>query len=257
MRHAPVITLLSTLAACGAGPGAPAATQPAATAGTLTGLIRNANTGEPLATTRVAALREPDNALPTTPEDPRVATVERDLVHADLQTQSAADGVYALSLPIGTYRVIASFQGKQLELDHVAILGGRTRSLDISIDLTTTAPQVVDVRALGPAPPQRFRRARPSSHGVIEGTVTDVGTTERVPGAVVVATSPVTEHTLHTVSDEVGRFELEDLSPGMYTLSIYYHVVHRGNIEVRQSNIEVAAAETTVVEMVLDSRGPR
>jgi hypothetical protein len=244
-----------TFVGCGGGGATPAAhtgsgaTWGAATSrgGALAGLVRDAATGDPLEAARIIAQRDFD------PSAEQFAWSDV----PDGTTSTAADGNYTLPLLGGMYRIAVEYGERRVELTYVGIEGGHTRGLDVAIDLTAREPVVVDVRQTGQRGTLRFRQSRPSSRGTIEGTVTDLATSERVVGAVVVSTSPAVSRVLHTTSDDAGRFALDELRPGTYTLSVYYRVVGRGNIEVRRSNIAVAAAETTVVELVLDSRGPR
>ena len=51
-----------------------------------------------------------------------------------------------------------------------------------------------------------------------------------------------------TVSDNAGRYHFE-LAPGTYSISAYYSLGGRGQIEVRRSGIDVHAAEAVVVPL--------
>jgi hypothetical protein len=57
--------------------------------------------------------------------------------------------------------------------------------------------------------------------------------------------------TQQTVSDDYGRFRFETL-PGTYSVSAYYSVGGRGQIEVRRSNIAVEGAEAVHVPLFIE-----
>ena len=71
-------------------------------------------------------------------------------------------------------------------------------------------------------------RYHPAHHaadtGVIEGTVTDSGSRERVPGAVVTASLGGTPEALEGVTDDQGRYRFDHVKPGTYVVSTYYSV---------------------------------
>ena len=89
-------------------------------------------------------------------------------------------------------------------------------------------------------------------HGLIEGTVSDAGTRERVPGAVVSAIARGTTNTLQEFADERGRFWFRDLAPGTYTLSAYYSMSGHGQIEVQRNGIEVTGGQAVVVPLWIE-----
>jgi hypothetical protein len=47
---------------------------------------------------------------------------------------------------------------------------------------------------------------------------------------------------------------LRGLPPGTYTLSVYYHLVERGTIEVRRTGVDVTAGNVTVIDLDLDAQ---
>ena len=85
---------------------------------------------------------------------------------------------------------------------------------------------------------------------IIEGTVNDTSTRGRVPGAVVTAVHG--EQTEQTISDDHGRFRFDGVAPGTYSVSAYYSVGGRGQIEDRRSEIAVAGSEAVLVPLWIE-----
>jgi hypothetical protein len=54
------------------------------------------------------------------------------------------------------------------------------------------------------------------------------------------------------VSDGFGRYRFEAMMPGTYSISAYYSVSGRAQIEVRRSGIEVGGAEAVVVPLWIE-----
>jgi hypothetical protein len=125
--------------------------------------------------------------------------------------------------------------------------------VDIVFTLGRPDPIKVD---FGNAKASQIERYRPSnvtaSVSIIEGTVSDTATKQRVAGAVVTAViGDDPNRTQQTVSDDQGRFRFETY-PGTYSVSTYYSVSGRGQIEVRRSNIAVAGAEAVHVPLWIE-----
>jgi hypothetical protein len=267
VRSRATLPLLAALgaAACGA----PAHPQAPAPTSTVEGLVRDAATGEPLARAGVRATAEPiaadGRSCPAAGQTPVGAALVADSETAwapappddgaAIATTAGDTGGYRLAgLAAGCYRLIATYAGKQVEVAGVALQAGRSRGLDLLVDLTQPLTRI----RLGTAEPtelRRFRQRRPTWRGAIEGTVSDERSAEPTPGAVVSCESPALGKVLQAVADNRGHFELPDLPPGTYTLSIYYHLIQRGNVEIRRTDVGVVAGETTLVEMRLDSQG--
>jgi hypothetical protein len=57
------------------------------------------------------------------------------------------------------------------------------------------------------------------------------------------------------VSDERGRFRFPDGPPGTYTLSAFYQVARRGQIEVRRSGVEAAPGNAVIVPIFIEVSG--
>ena len=112
---------------------------------------------------------------------------------------------------------------------------------------------VPDPNAPGAPTLWRYRPAGADpTAGVIEGTVADMLSHERMRGAVVTIVRVGTLETHPTVTDDQGRYRLEGLAPGAYDVSAYYSVVRRGQLEVRRGNVDVVGGETVVVPLWLE-----
>ena len=61
-----------------------------------------------------------------------------------------------------------------------------------------------------------------------------------------------TYDTYPTVTDDQGRFRVDNLPPGTYEVSANYTVVRRGQLELRRNNIVVVGGETVVVPLWLE-----
>lgn len=233
-RHAaPVRLLILALIVAGCGTTAPAArgAHGRATTGSLVGLARDHDSGDPVA---LADIRI------------RGMTID------NLRTQSNDKGLYEIkSLPPGRYQLLAQFAGQPFEVTNIEIRANEITHVDLVFTLGHPDPIHID---FGDPKQSQIDRYRPASLGqsvaMIEGTVNDLSTRERVPGAVVtVVTGSRTEQ---TVSDDDGRYRFVDLQPGVYAVSAYYSIGGRGQIEFRRSDISVAAAEAVVVPLWIE-----
>jgi hypothetical protein len=90
----------------------------------------------------------------------------------------------------------------------------------------------------------------------IEGATIDVSSRAAIGGVIVTAWIPGHLDVLQTVSDETGYYRFDDLKPGVYSISAYYSVSHRGQIEIRRSNITVEGGEISIVPLLVDTRQP-
>jgi hypothetical protein len=127
--------------------------------------------------------------------------------------------------------------------------------VDVTFTLGRPEPVVIDHEAPRSAAIDRYRPTdlHPSI-AMIEGTVTDMTTRQRVPGAVVTAVhGNDVSTTQQTVSDDHGRYLFEAVRPGVYSVSAYYSIGGRGQIEVRRSGIEVAGAEAVIVPLWIET----
>lgn len=225
VRIAVLVVLL--LAACG-GAGSPAARP---THGAIAGLARDHDSGDPVAKADIRVRAQGDMT-------PKVTT-------------SSDRGLYDVDhLTPGRYQLTARFAGQPVDVVNIDVVAGQTTYVDIVFTLGRPEPLRVDYGDKAGA----IGRYRPpnldSGVSIIEGTVNDTSTRERVQGAVV--TAVLGELTQQTISDEHGRFRFDGIAPGRYAVSAYYSISGRGQIEVRRSEIDVAGAEAVIVPLWIE-----
>jgi len=232
-----VLALASAVVACH-----PTPTRPRPTTGAIMGLVRDHASGEPIAMAEVD-LRA-DGKLD------RAAS-----------TKSSHEGLYDFDhLPPGRYSLTAYFAGDAVEVDHIVVVAGRSAAVDVAFELGRAEPIKVDFGDAreGAIDHYRPKEADPAT-GLIEGTVSDAATRERVPGAVVTAMTaaagPELAETRQAVTDDHGRFLFTGLPPGTYAVSAYYTIAKRGQIEVLRNNLAVKGGEAVVVPLWVELEG--
>lgn len=230
--HSPAVRFLVVvfLAAC-------ATTQPVArpTTGGIAGLARDHDSGDPVAKAEIR-VRARGRFEP-------FATMTSDRGQFDIQ--KLAPGHYTLS---------ALFAGQPVEVSNIEVRAGEITTVDVNFTLGRPEPIQIDHSAKG-AQIDRYRpqNLAASSAALIEGTVNDTATRQRVAGAVVTAVhGNDIATTQQTVSDDFGRYRFEAVPPGVYSISAYYSISGRGQIEVRRSGIEVASSEAVVVPLWIE-----
>jgi len=202
------------------------------TTGGIAGLARDHDTGDPVAKADVRIVTG----------GPSRSTVTGD------------NGLYDIEhLDPGTYSLVAEFAGQPVEVSNIEVRAGQITMVDIVF--TLGRPEAIKID-FGNTKASKIERYRPTNAApqtaIIEGTVSDTATRQRVPGAVVTAViGDDPNHTQQTVCDDYGRFRFETL-PGTYSVSAYYSVGGRGQIEVRRSNISVAGAEAVHVPLFIE-----
>jgi hypothetical protein len=216
----------------------------ASTSGTVREAHRRATTG-----TLVGLARDHDSGDPVALADIRIRGKNIDNLH----TQSSDKGTYEVkALPPGRYQLMAQFAGQPFEVTNIEIRANEITHVDLVFTLGHPDPIHIDY---GDPKQSQIDRYRPSALGqtvsVIEGTVNDLSTRERVPGAVITAVMGG-GHTEQTVSDDDGRYRFADLPPGTYAISAYYSIGGRGQIEFRRSDISVSGAEAVVVPLWIE-----
>jgi hypothetical protein len=172
-----------------------------------------------------------------------------------LAAVTAPDGTYSIAhMPPGAYDVVAEFAGQKIRVEHVDVRDGKQAVVDITF--TLGRPDAVSF-AQGDPHEQAIDHYRPRglAAGRIEGTISDARTHDRVAGAVVTA-SAGDVGVLQTVTDDQGRYRFDTVSPGTYSVSAYYSVGGRGQIEVRRSEIAVATGEAVVVPLSVEIKPP-
>ncbi len=231
---APALLLCASLvSACGSrGPrGASAASERSqAATGAINGIVRDGPTSTPLSFVTVTATRPG--------ADP-----------ASVSTGS--DGHYRLSgLRAGRYNVIFYYAQRTEQRHSVSVRVRGTTRLDLSFG-SGHGPGAAPVAAAGGASIRGVSKRRAATGG-IEGAIVDGQTKQRLPGAVVAATTPNAVDAVLAIADDTGRYHLPSLVPGTYVLSVYYHLSDRGNIEVRRSGVKVRRGELIEIDLVLD-----
>jgi len=232
VRAVLVVTLVS---ACGAAP----PHRPADTTGAILGLVRDKTTGEPIAMAEVALRRD-------------------DGLEKLAATKTTNDGVYDFdALAPGLYSVNVYFAGDGVEVDKIKVVAGRVAPVDVAIDLGQPGPVVViDYSHSKDGAIDRYKPANASADvGMIEGTVSDATTRERVAGAVVTALGSGVTDAHQAVTDDRGRFVFPDIPPGTYAVSAYYTIQRRGQIEVLRNNVDVKGGEAVVVPLFVELEG--
>lgn len=224
-----VVVLVLAAAACHAQPARP-------TRGAIAGEVRDRVTGEPVAAT-------------LTVHDQQSFAVET--------ARAGADGLYAIEgLAPGTYDMVVVLPGTTLQLTGIPVRAGRTTAFDVPVDVSAVEVPPASFAAVEGDAIETFRPADLAADRTrLLGTVTDSVTLERVAGAVVAATSPALDEPMIVATDDRGRFRFPDAPPGTYTLSAFYQVPRRGQIEVRRSGVEAPAGAAVDVPLFVEVTG--
>ena len=219
------------VAACGAS--APRAARPST--GGIAGLARDHDSGDPVAKAEI-----------------RVRASGQFAPH---HTLTSDRGLFDIpKLAPGRYTLSALFAGQPVEVTNIDVRAGEITTVDVTFTLGRPDPIQIEHGAKG-AEIDRYRPSNlaESAAALIEGTVNDTATRQRVAGAVVTAVhGNNTATTQQTVSDDHGRYRFEQVPPGIYSISAYYSIGGRGQIEVRRSGIEVASSEAVVVPLWIE-----
>ena len=184
------------------------------------------------------------------------------VAHADLVLRGPTPGTMTSSkfgfatfdrLQPGTYDLVATFADQPVEIDAVTVRANQTNYLDVTFTLGQPDPikqRWGDGRL---APVEKFHpRGMATTVSRIEGTVSDVTTHARVVGASITAQRGTAPDVLQAVTDDQGRFRFDDVLPGSYTLSAYYTISGRGQIEVRRSGIQLDGGEGARVPLAIE-----
>lgn len=166
---------------------------------------------------------------------------------AGREVTSDAQGAYRIAnVKPGTYTLAATFAGQPLEVAHVEVTVGHTAYVDLEFTLGRVEPLREDWAVLTTI--ERFRSARGA---MIEGAISDLGSRQRIAGAVVTAMGG--PDLKQTISDDDGRFRFENVAPGVYVISTYYSVAGHGQIEVRRSDIQVDSGSGVRVPLWIEA----
>lgn len=219
--------LLLGVAACGG------AQHPRPTVGTIAGLARDHDSGDPIAHADVHV------------------RVRGEMGAKSLTTSK--DGTYHLDhLRPGIYSLNAEFAGQPIDVENIVVKAGDTTPVDLTFTLGRPDPMHYDFGNAQDGAIDHFHPHGVSpSRAVIEGTINDTATRERVIGAVVYAVDQ-TGTSLATVSDDSGRYRF-DTFPGTYSVSAYYSIGGRGQMEIRRMGIHVDGAEGVRVPLWIET----
>jgi hypothetical protein len=233
--YARLVAVIAVAAACHASGGP---RRPAPTTGAILGLVRDRATGEPIRNAEISLRRDGDLA--------RLAN-----------TSTTNDGVYDFdNLVPGRYSVMAYFAGDAVEVENIQVHAGRVAPVDVAFELGRSEPIVVDYGNAKDGAIDRYTlHGASAASGVIEGTVTDATTRERVAGAVVTALASGVIDAQQAVTDDHGRFVFPVVEPGVYAVSAYYTIARRGRIEVLRNNVDVKGGEAVVVPLWVELEG--
>jgi hypothetical protein len=222
------------LVACG-GKGGEGTTNRAKLKAAVLGLARDTHTGEPVAMAEIE-LHGP-------------------AVGHGRKTHTNKSGLYTIDgLDRGTYTLRAVFAGQPIEITKIPVRDGEATYIDIMFTLGDPQPiNVVFGDKSAEITRYRPKNIQPSAI-VIEGTVSDLQTHERVVGAVVTAVYTDAAKNLkteQTITDEHGRYRFENIPPGAYTVSAYYSISGRAQVEM-QRGVDVNASEAVIVPLVIE-----
>lgn len=237
------VSVVATLVVA-AGCSHPAPRPPRVTTGTLSGVIRTADTGAPVIGAVVTV-------APTAAPAPAQAPA-----HA-IEETSGETGVYFVNgLAPGAYHVTVSFDDRTIGDEQITIEPDRVTGLDLVVSPRGLGATHGPVKVAGGGPLWRYRPADADPHvATIEGTVSEQGEETRLGGAVITIATRAGQLVADAVSDDVGRYRIAPLPPGAYVVSAYYTLIGRAQVEVRRSDIEVAAGEVVVVPLALETSG--
>ncbi|HWO25801.1 MAG TPA: carboxypeptidase regulatory-like domain-containing protein [Kofleriaceae bacterium] len=101
---------------------------------------------------------------------------------------------------------------------------------------TTSAENVYVTDGLR-APPREGKAAAAPAAGVLGGVITDQKSGAALPGVTVVVSGPALSTEQITLTDERGRYRVENLPAGTYSVNVYYD-----DTTVQRSNVTVGAA---------------
>jgi hypothetical protein len=163
-----IAVLVVLLAACGGGAGTRSATGPRATTGGIVGLARDHDSGDPVAKAEI-----------------RVRATGQ---MAPIATLSSDSGTFEIGkLQPGRYTLSALFAGQPVEVSNIDVRAGEPTTVDVTFTLGRPDPIHIDYERKAAEIDHYRPKKLPSSIALIEGTVNDVSTSQRVSGAVVTA----------------------------------------------------------------------
>ena len=204
------------------------------TSGSIAGLARDHDSGDPVSAADVRIRAQGQLGAATT-------------------TRSNAQGLYAIDhLAPGRYDLTAQFAGQPVDVGNVVVRANQVAVVDLVFTLGRPDAIHADFGSPQSAIDRYHPRSLAAEVGRLEGTIGDLGSKERIAGAVVNAVGGPSATTLQAVTDDQGRYRFE-VAPGTYVVSAYYSIDGHGQIEVRRSDIAVAGGEAVVVPLWIES----
>jgi len=194
--------------------------------GIVLGITRDVDSGDPIALATVLLRRQGETF--------------------NQATKSSDRGLYQFyKLAPGRYNAMASFAGQTITVNDVVVVAGESVAVDFPFSLAN--PQSVTL-SYGNGLDSAIFRFRPKrttpQTARIEGTLTDNNSRGRVIGAAIsLIPEKDAQNLQQTVTDEFGQFSFDEVPPGTYSLSSYYALQGRGQVELRRSGITVEAGE--------------
>ncbi len=212
------LTLLWVATSCGAAQHKPLA----ATQGAILGIARDSDSGDPVALATILARREGEITN---------------------QARKSSDrGLYQfLQLAPGRYTVMGTFAGQTITANDVIVVAGEAVAIDLSFAFGHPDTTMLSYGDGQDGAIMRFRPKKMAAQTArIEGTLTDNSTRGRVVGAAISLIPEGSQSGLQQdVTDDYGQFRFDNVPPGTYSLSSYYALESRGQVELRRSGITV------------------
>jgi uncharacterized surface anchored protein len=170
-------------------------------------------------------------------------------------TKTSDRGLYDYSkLAPGLYTLSATFAGQVIDVSNINVVKGEAIAVDLTFTLGRPDPIKITFGNAEDSTIVRYRARKAAANtGIIEGTLTDNANRSRIVGAVIsVILDGNNTAADQMISDDQGRFRFEGLAPGNYALSSYYAIPGRGQMELRRSNLLLAAGEGIIVPLWVD-----
>ena len=194
--------------------------------GIVLGITRDLDSGDPIALATVLLRRQGETF--------------------NQATKSSDRGLYQFfKLAPGRYNAMASFAGQTVTVNDVVVVAGESVAVDFPFSLANPGNITLSYGNGLDSAIFRFhpKTATPQT-ARIEGTLTDNNSRGRVVGAAISLIPDGNPQDLQqTVTDDFGQFSFDNVPPGTYSLSSYYALQGRGQVELRRSGITVAAGE--------------
>ncbi|HVV86452.1 MAG TPA: TonB-dependent receptor [Kofleriaceae bacterium] len=91
--------------------------------------------------------------------------------------------------------------------------------------------------------------AQSNQTGAVRGRIIDKKTKEPIIGATVVATGPALQGQQAEITDESGNYQIENLPPGNYVLTVYYN-----DAQFSRPNVTIELGKQAFVQVAIDSQ---